>query len=86
MPGHPHQHVAVLIDLAVDVDVLAERVDRGRAHAVDEVWASRDGSCQDQGRRRAAVPRRRDAHAPRRLFTSLVLQLFVEHGRVRLAK
>jgi hypothetical protein len=84
MPGHSDQHVTIGIDLAVDVDVLAEGALGRGSHAMDQVRASGDGGCQDQRRRGAAMPRRGHADSARRLFALVAVELLIEHCRVRL--
>jgi hypothetical protein len=39
IPGHADKHVAILANLAVDVDLFAEGTFRRRAHAVNQMWS-----------------------------------------------
>ena len=86
VPRHAHEHIAVLANQAVDVDLLAEGTFRRRAHVVTQVGPGSHRGREHQCRGRTPVARSGHRHARGGLATLLELKLFVEYGRIRLAQ
>ena len=86
VPGETHEHLAVIRNHAVDVDVLGKRALRRGPHESNQVWPGRHRRCQVQRSRGSVVTGCRKRHSLCRVATLIRSEALLENRQVGLAE